>query len=269
MQTDSNTPIPTATPEITIEPTQEPTPTPTPTPIQIPIIDKVDESKLGGLDKTVRSWYFEKPPQSLIDMVERNDGIYKKNADQKVIYLTIDEGYEFGYTAKILDTLKEKNVKAIFFITGSYVKDEPELVKRMVEEGHLIGNHTKTHPSMPKKTVAEFINELVSVERQIEALLGPGNRTVFYRPPAGAYSERDLNMAKQMGYKTVFWSFAYRDWEVDNQKGEDYAHDSVINSLHDGMVLLLHAVSKDNANALGRIIDSARERGYEFRRIDE
>lgn len=254
-------------------PTQEltftPTPTPTLTPTPLPIIDKIDESLLTGLGTTVRGWYFENPPASLIDMIERNDGIFKKNVDKKIIYLTIDEGYENGYTSKMLDTLKEKKVKTIFFVTESYVKSEPELVKRMVEEGHLLGNHTKTHPSMPEKSVSQFIEELVSLEKQVEKLVGYGNRMVFYRPPKGEYSERDLNIAKQMGYKTVFWSFAYRDWETDNQRGEDFAHDTVIGNLHDGMVLLLHAVSKDNADALGRIIDSARALGYEFRRIDE
>ena len=260
----------TATPTETVNtPTPEVTPTPTPTPkgtnTPMPIIEKIDESKLIGLDDTLRTWSFEYPYLKAVD----HGAVFKKNEDQKVIYLTIDEGYEMGYTSIMLDVLKEKNVKAIFFITGSYIRKNPDLVKRMVDEGHLVGNHTNTHPAMANKSVDDFIQELVIVEKEYEKLIGKGKRMYYYRPPAGAFSIRDINIANQMGYETVFWSFAYRDWEVDNQLGIDYAHDTVVAGLHDGMVLLLHAVSHDNAYALGRIIDTARELGYEFRRIDE
>ncbi len=262
----SVTPVITDTPTPT--PTTIPTPTPTPTPTPLPIIDEIDVTKLEGLDTSAKAWW-NNPYKDMVKTVEKYGGIYKKNEDKKVIYLTIDEGYENGYTADILDTLKEKNVKTIFFITGTYLRDNPELIKRMVQEGHLVGNHTNNHPSMPKQSVQTFVNELVTVEKLYEKLIGEGNRMNFYRPPAGGYSERDLCIAQQMGYSTVFWSFTYSDYLTDKQPPEQEAFDNIINSLHNGEVLLLHAVSKTNTAILGRIIDRARELGYEFRRIDE
>lgn len=200
---------------------------------------------------------------------EKYDGIYRKNDDKKVIYLTFDEGYENGYTESILDTLKEKNVKAIFFVTGSYIKSNPDLIKRMVNEGHLVGNHTNTHPRMAQIKVENFIKELTTVEQLYSKLIGEDKRMYYYRPPEGCYSERDLCIAQQMGYKTVFWSFAYLDYDVNNQKGYAYAYNLLTESLHNGDVLLLHAVSKDNVNVLGDFIDFVKSQGYEIRRIDE
>ena len=184
------------------------------------------------------------------------------------IYLTFDEGYENGYTAQILDTLKEHNVKAAFFITGPYLAQEQELVDRMVNEGHIVGNHTLNHPNLhrlsdPQK-IADELGNLNSVffDRY-------GINMKYMRPPEGEYSPRVLAVANSLGYKTIFWSFAYKDWDTSRQRGADYAFNQVTPYLHSGAILLLHAVSKDNAEALGRIITHAKEQGYEFASLDE
>lgn len=275
--TPGKTAEPTTEPTSTTEPTGTPAPTPTPT-STLPIIKEIDVSQLEGLDTTEQSWWYGyvqdgkmiyEIPAAKRRQLESYEGIYKKNDKQKVVYLTFDEGYENGYTAKILDTLKEKNVKAIFFVTGAYIRSSPELVKRMVEEGHLVGNHTDKHPNMSQVSVERFIKELVDTEKLYEQLIGEGSRMYYYRPPEGAYSERDLNIAKQMGYKATFWSFAYLDYDTNNQKGYEYAYNKITESLHQGEVFLLHAVSKDNADVLGDVIDYIRAQGYEIRRIDE
>jgi peptidoglycan-N-acetylmuramic acid deacetylase len=195
-------------------------------------------------------------------VLDNNQGIYCGNSEEKVLYLTFDEGYENGYTGKILDTLKEKNVKAIFFITGPYLEKEKELIQRMIDEGHQVGNHTINHPSLPSLSDKKVEDEVLDLDRKFYEEFG---KTMKYlRPPMGEFSERTLSITKSLGYTNVFWSFAYRDWETDNQKGKDHAYNTVINALHPGEVMLLHAVSKDNAEALGDIIDKAREMGYEF-----
>ena len=184
------------------------------------------------------------------------------------IYLTFDEGYENGYTDDILDTLKEKNVPATFFITAPYAKNEQELIKRMIDEGHILGNHTVNHPNLAKLSDAKKIaSELEEMNEIVKSLYG--YEMSYMRPPEGEYSERVLAVAQDLGFRTVFWSFAYKDWDINNQKGKEYAISEVVPYLHDGAVLLLHAVSKDNAQALGEIIDSARNAGYEFATLDE
>lgn len=199
--------------------------------------------------------------------MEENACIYM-GADNKNLYLTFDEGYENGYTAKILDTLKEKNVPAAFFITGPYLKTETDLVRRMVEEGHVVGNHTVNHPSLPSLTDDEKIKaELSGLDGSFSAQFG--KRMTFFRPPKGEYNARTLKITRDMGYTNVFWSFAYEDWDVKKQKGAAYAHDKVMEGLHGGAVILLHAVSPDNAEALASIIDDARQMGYTFCSLEE
>lgn len=226
-----------------------------------------DTSALSN--KTI-GWYFMKGKdhsqptfgKDLTIPADKYGAIYLKSADEKKIYLTFDEGYENGYTGQILDTLKEKNVKAVFFITGPYLEKEKELVKRMVEEGHEVGNHTINHPSMPSCNDEDVEKEVLELDRKFYEEYGKSMK--YLRPPMGEFSERTLSITKSLGYTNVFWSFAYRDWETDKQRGKEYAYNSVINALHPGEVMLLHAVSKDNADALGDIIDTARDMGYEF-----
>ena len=196
-------------------------------------------------------------------LIEKYNGIAMGNSEEKNIYLTFDLGYEAGYTSKILDALKDENVQGAFFITAHYVNTQPELVKRMIDEGHIVGNHTVNHPSMPSITDDEKLEkELLDLDRKFFDLYGVSMK--YIRPPMGEFSERTLALSKNLGYTSVFWSFAYRDWETDNQKGTDYALNTVIKSIHPGEVMLLHAVSKDNANALPKIIEKAREMGYTF-----
>lgn len=212
----------------------------------------------------------EKPEftEHQIKLMDKYGCIYMGRGEEKYLYLTFDEGYENGQTGKILDTLKEKGVKATFFITGDYFKAEGELVDRMVNEGHIVGNHTMNHPCVPDIEETEKIEEeVLSLDR---AFYGKYNRHMeFFRPPEGAYSEKTLKVTSTLGYKNVFWSFAYDDWYRDKRRGADYAYNKTMENIHPGCVILLHAVSCDNAEALGRIIDSARDMGYEFLPLNE
>jgi len=187
----------------------------------------------------------------------------KDNA--KRIYLTFDEGYENGYTSKILDSLKEKKVPAVFFVTYDYAKRNHDLVQRMINEGHVVGNHSYTHPSMPTLSISKASDEVSKMHSYIKENF---NYTMtLFRPPMGEFSERTLALAQSLKYKSVFWSFAYVDWNPQKQMGADKAYKKVVGSLHNGAIYLLHAVSKDNAEILGSFIDKAKEEGYEFARL--
>lgn len=195
-------------------------------------------------------------------ILEKYGGKYIGDVNKKIIYLTFDEGYENGYTAKILDTLKENNVKATFFITGPYLNEHQDLVRRMVEEGHTVGNHTIHHPSLPEKKDSEIEEEVLGLERAFTEKFGV--KMKFLRPPKGEYSERSLSITSKLGYCNLFWSFAYDDWHRDKVRGPEYAYNMVMKNLHNGEIMLLHAVSKDNADALDMIIKGAIASGYEF-----
>ncbi|MBR6789955.1 MAG: polysaccharide deacetylase family protein [Oscillospiraceae bacterium] len=183
--------------------------------------------------------------------------------DEHVLYLTFDCGYENGCTPMILDTLKQKDVKAVFFVTLDYIKSEPELIKRMIDEGHIIGNHSDKHPSFPDVDTARREQEIRNVDGYLAEHFGYTGMNLF-RPPAGEFSEQVLAQMQAMGYKTVFWSYAYKDWDPNNQMGPEKAFEKVSGALHDGAIYLLHAVSSDNAAILGDFIDHAREQGYSF-----
>lgn len=201
------------------------------------------------------------------DVLQKHGAIFLGNTAQKELYLTFDNGYENGNTAKILDVLKEKRVPAIFFVTGHYVKDQPVLLKRMATEGHLIGNHSWSHPDMTRITKEQIQDEMNRVKTGVASLTGQQDMR-FERPPRGIFSDRSLAAVRELGYTSVFWSIAYVDWDPKDQKGWRYAYDKVVAQLHPGAVILLHTVSKDNAEALGAIIDEARRQGYEFKRLD-
>lgn len=186
----------------------------------------------------------------------------------KRMYLTFDCGYEYkNLTADILDTLKEKNVKAAFFCTLSYLEKNPELVQRMIDEGHIVGNHSATHPVFPDISKDEMTTEVVKVDQYMHYNFNYASD--YFRYPTGAYSEDSLNHVTAIGKKSVFWSVAYGDWDTANQKGADYAFETVTSRYHPGAVILLHAVSQDNADALGRMIDYAKENGYTFKTLDD
>jgi len=201
------------------------------------------------------------------DVLQKNDAIFLGDTARKELFLTFDNGYENGFTPKILDVLKEKKVPAIFFLTGHYVKDKPELVTRMVTEGHLIGNHSWSHPDMTQISNMQLKEELEKVKQAVTDTTRQ-QAMAFVRPPRGIFNDRTLALSRSEGYVSVFWSVAYKDWDVNDQKGADYAYRQVMAQLHPGAVILLHSISRDNTEALGRIIDGARQQGYEFKSLD-
>ena len=233
-----------------------------------------DFSKYDNLNSSAIGWGFKKnkgaPPDitdSVKVMFSKYNTYYMDFNTPKSLYLTFDEGYENGYTAQILDVLKETGTPAAFFVTAPYLEKETELVKRMIDEGHIVGNHTKNHPNLAKISPQKAAEELLELDKLFSDKYG--GKMNYMRPPEGEYSERLLALANDLGYKTIFWSFAYRDWDVKNQKGTEFAYNSTVPYLHDGAILLLHAVSKDNANALTSIINYAKEQGYTFKSLDE
>ncbi len=188
------------------------------------------------------------------------------NTDNQV-YLTFDVGYDNGYTEMILDVLKEKNVKAAFFCTVDEMKSNPHAIARMINEGHIVGNHTENHPSMDELNTEEMIKEVLGFDNYIRTNFGYSSP--YFRFPKGEYSEKALDVLNSMGYMCVFWSLAYADWDINNQKGKEYALKTVTDRIHPGAVILLHAVSRDNAEALGDIIDNVRNSGYEFVNLEK
>ena len=183
-------------------------------------------------------------------------------SEEKVLYLTFDCGYENGYTSKILDVLKEKNVPSAFFCTLPQVKENPELIQRMINEGHIVGNHSVTHPSFAEIGIEQMTEEINGMEKYLKENFNYSEP--YFRFPKGEYTDNALKVVDSLGYTSVFWSLAYADWDLNNQKGEEYAFGKVVSRLHPGAVILLHSVSPDNANALGSIIDEARNQGYKF-----
>jgi peptidoglycan-N-acetylmuramic acid deacetylase len=178
------------------------------------------------------------------------------------VTLTFDEGYENGYTCKILDTLAQKNVKAIFFVTGDYVKANKPLIKRMIDEGHIIGNHGMKHKSIPALSDEAVREDIMSLHNLIKDEFGVDMK--FFRPPCGEFSERSLATVQNLGYTTLMWSFAYVDWEADKQGDPEQSYDRITSAAHEGEIMLLHAVSATNADILPRVIDNLREQGLEF-----
>ena len=195
-------------------------------------------------------------------------GVFIGSKDDKTIYLTFDEGYENGCTGRILDILKSKNVKATFYVTLDYVKSSPELVSRMINEGHEVGNHTCTHPSLPDISNEEVIEELNGLQRYVSENFG-GYRMSTMRPPRGEFSVRTLRAAKNAGYATVLWSFAYNDWNVDDQPDRSMAYVRITSATHNGAIYLLHAVSETNTAILADVIDYWQENGYTVRSVKE
>lgn len=190
-------------------------------------------------------------------------GLIAMTDDEGVIYLTFDQGYENGYTTPILDVLKEKNVRATFFVTMSYAKKNPELMKRMFNEGHVIGNHSNTHPVMSTLSVQDCIDEIMSLHNYI--LDTYGYEMTLFRPPSGEFSVTSLEIARLLGYQNVFWSFAYVDWETDNQPDPATAYERMTSKTHDGAIYLLHTVSSTNAEVLGDVIDYWHSKGYDVK----
>ena len=204
-----------------------------------------------------------------VDQLKRYDAAYIGDTSQKVLYLTFDAGYENGCTEKILDTLKKHQVSAAFFLVGNYIQRNADLVRRMVEEGHTVGNHTMHHYDMSKISDKEtFAKELRDLEALYKETTGQ-ELTKYYRPPQGIYSEDNLKMAQELGYKTVFWSLAYVDWNNDAQPTAGEAFAKLLPRTHSGAVVLLHSTSKTNAEILDELLTKWEEEGYHFGTLDE
>ena len=201
--------------------------------------------------------------------LEKFNAAYLGDTSQKVIYLTFDAGYENGCTAKILDVLKKHGVPAAFFLVGNYLEKNADLVRRMAAEGHTVGNHTMHHYDMSKITDrATFEKELTDLEALFEEITGH-KLSKYYRPPQGIYSEDNLKMAQELGYRTVFWSLAYVDWNNDSQPTAEYAFSKLLPRSHNGMVVLLHSTSATNAAILDELLTKWEEMGYTFGTLDD
>ena len=203
------------------------------------------------------------------DQLRAYDAAYLGNTGEKVLYLTFDAGYENGCTAKILDTLKKHEVKAVFFLVGNYIEKNADLVRRMTDEGHTVGNHTMHHYDMSAITdPAAFAKELQDLEKLYQETTGQ-ELPKYYRPPQGVYSEENLRQAKALGYKTVFWSLAYVDWNNDAQPTKEQAFAKLLPRTHPGAVALLHSTSKTNAAILDELLTKWKEEGYRFGTVEE
>ena len=205
---------------------------------------------------------------SIEELAEYN-AYYAQDTEEKVLYLTFDAGYENGNTETILNALKKHNVSATFFVVGTYIESEPELIQRMIDEGHTVGNHTWHHPNMSGiETMEEFKKELTDVEDAFRQTTGQ-EMTKYYRPPQGIYSESNLEMAKELGYQTFFWSLAYVDWYADDQPTKEEAFDKLLGRIHPGAIVLLHSTSSTNAEILDELLTKWEEMGYQVRPLSE
>ncbi len=236
----------------------------------------VIKNAYGKAEQSAGSWGLGfttegKPPQgnATADELKKWDAYYIGDTDKKVIYLTFDAGYENGYTSKLLDALKKHNAPATFFLVGNYIATSPILVKRMVEEGHTVANHTYSHPNMSGiSSLDAFCEELHKLENLYQDITGQ-EMTKYYRPPQGKYSTKNLQMAKELGYKTFFWSLAYVDWYQDKQPTKEEAFKKLIGRIHPGAIVLLHSTSKTNAEILDELLTRWEEMGYSFGRLEE
>ena len=201
--------------------------------------------------------------------LQQYNAAYLGDTSQKTIYLTFDAGYENGCTAKILDVLQKHDVPAAFFLVGNYIEKNADLVRRMVDEGHIVGNHTMHHWDMRKLSDKDaFAKELQDLETLFQETTGK-ELPKYYRPPQGTYSQENLQMAKDLGYKTVFWSLAYVDWQNDAQPTRQQAFDKLLPRIHNGAVVLLHSTSATNAEILDELLTKWEDQGYRFASIDQ
>lgn len=235
-----------------------------------------DSADAAALSNEKKGWWIKRKEnneqseaQNEIDLA-KYDAFYvdTKNKDKKVMYLTFDCGYDNGYTEPMLDILKKHKAYAIFFVTQTYIRDNVEIVKRMKKEGHLVGNHTVKHKSMPDLSERDIKEELITCADYCKEATGY-EMDPYVRPPMGEYSERTLQICKNLGYKTVFWSMAYLDYEVDNQPGSDFVIDHFEKYYHNGAIPLLHNVSKSNAEALDTVLTNMEKKGFTFENVDK
>ncbi len=246
----------------------------------IPFIEMPDAVYASGASETSHSWYVVRNKNHTLPKTEKTmDFLSKHNAyygdtkaaesGEKVIYLTFDAGYENGNIKRILDTLKKHGAPGAFFVLENLVKREPELIKRMASEGHLVCNHTSSHPDMSKFTdIGKFREQLDSMKALTRDVCGV-EMANYYRPPEGRFSEKNLEFASSLGYKTVFWSFAYADWDNNRQPSEAEAIKKITDNVHPGEIMLLHPTSKTNADILDKVLTMLEADGYRFASLDE
>jgi len=232
-------------------------------------------SQANTLSNELLAWGFrrgENHKQASLDtasekVIREFEGISMGNPNSQKIYLTFDCGYEAGYTEAILDALAENDVKASFFITAHYLNTAGDIVKRMIEEGHIVGNHTVNHKCLPNISDDEIKKEVMDLHNSLYEKFG--YEMTYFRPPKGEFSERVIDVVTKLGYKTVMWSSAYDDWDVEKQNREEYGKNKIIDNVHNGCVLLLHATSKDNSVILSDVIKEIKNMGYEFKNVNE
>lgn len=236
---------------------------------------QVNADELKSMDNTKQGWGQGKnknennQPIDAINFKEKYgkyNAFFIGNTDEKKIYLTFDEGYENGFTAPILDTLKEKKVSAVFFVTMPYAEKNPELIDRMIKEGHIVGNHSVKHKSFPTISVEEGEEEVKGLHDYMKEHYN--YEMNLFRFPCGEFSERSLDLLNKLGYKSIFWSYAYADWDPQKQMEPDVAKEKLLTEAHNGAIYLLHAVSKTNSQILGDVIDQLRNDGYNISKFD-
>ena len=235
---------------------------------------------VSAYDSTAYSWYCirnkeNKQPKvgDNLNFVEKFNGYYidhkhDDNNQEKVVYLTFDAGYENGNIEKILDVMKDENICGSFFILGNLIKSNGDLVNRMANEGHTVANHTYSHKDITKLSKSELENELSSLNSAYRACTGK-EMSPYFRPPEGKFSETTLTWAQEFGYKTVFWSFAYADWDNQKQMSPQAAKEKILSNIHNGAILLLHPTSQTNATILKDIICELKAKNYEFKTLDD
>lgn len=227
------------------------------------------------LSNTEYNWYFnprndyqQPTPIKEASFFKKYDSFYVGDPNEKIIYLSFDAGYESGNTEKILDTLKKHNAPAQFFVVESYIRNNPDIIKRMVADGHLVCNHSKKHLSMASiNDIDKFNSEIISVEEAYKEVTGK-EMPKYFRPPMGKFSEQSLKNTKDLGYKTVFWSFAYVDWYDNKQPTHEYAKEKIYTRTHPGAIVLLHPNSKTNTEILDEVLTHWESEGYKLKTLD-
>ncbi len=235
------------------------------------IIDKVEQNSLATMAEGNWGLSFQQEGAMPIGNVtcqelRENNAYYAGTAkpEDKVIYLTFDAGYENGNTSKILDALKKHNAQGAFFLVGNYISTSPDLVKRMLQEGHIVGNHTYSHPDMSQILTKESFSKEISQLEELFLQITGKEIDKYYRPPQGKYSEKNLKMANEMGYKTIFWSLAYVDWYEKQQPTHEEAYEKLLSRIHPGAIVLLHSTSKTNGEIMDDLLTKWEEMGYRF-----
>jgi len=244
--------------------------------LAVALVTAISENNATTVSSEITNWglSFAKegaPPRgnASAESLREYDAYFIDETEDKKIYLTFDAGFENGYTPQILDVLKAHNAPATFFLVANYIDTAPELVRRMAEEGHVVANHTATHPDMSKISDKEsFLKELSGLEEKYKQVTGK-DMPKIYRPPQGKFNTQNLKLAKELGYKTVFWSLAYVDWYTDNQPTREQAFSKLIPRIHPGAVVLLHSTSKTNAEILDELLTRWQNMGYRIAPIDE